>query len=107
MPAPTRVGPGSCARQRLPLRFHQPQLTIVMKPTLRLLSLSITIVLVLQAISALAARRTVIRTAAAQSDNQEETFVISREGDGKTVCRIANAEEHDRMVSRDRNGKFK
>src|SRR5689334_2312989 len=78
-----------------------------MKPTLKLLSLSVIIVLVLHAISALAARRQIIRTAATQSDSQEETFVILREGDGKTVCRIANAAEHERIISRDRNGKFK
>src|ERR1043165_7775890 len=78
-----------------------------MKLTLRLLSLSVAVVLVLQAISTLAARREVISTTAAQRNNDEDTFVVLRDGKGKTVCRNANAEEHDRIINRNRNGKFK
>src|SRR5690242_19710699 len=77
-----------------------------MRPPLKLLTIAITIVLVLQAISTLAARRQP-STTTAQSDRDEETFVITRSGNGKTLCRIANAQEHDRITGRDRNGKFK
>src|SRR5690349_16480403 len=51
------------------------------------------------------ATRTVVRTA--QANNDEETFVVARDANGKTVCRNANTQEHERITSRNRNDKFK
>src|ERR1044072_3119332 len=78
-----------------------------MKPRIKFLTITVATLLVLQSISTLAARRHVNRAITAQTANDEETFVITRNANGKTVCRIATAQEHDQIVKRDRNGKFK
>jgi hypothetical protein len=78
-----------------------------MKVPRPLVCIVMAIIVVVSAISSSAARRSSGQSLRTRADNEEETFVISRGADGKAVCRRANATEHERIINRDRQGRFR